>query len=524
MQPRCPHAHVVLAAAGLALLLATGDARADVGFNGYLSERLQLTMPHDDALISTQDLAIFQSLSEANLQARYYGMDDRLYIYADVSAFASFAGGYADRGDNNRLQFVKEHDVAQYRPFVVISEAYGQYDFSEHLSVTVGKKRVVWGSGQAFNPADVLNPPRDPTDPSFQRAGAYMLKVDAPFEHFTLTALASPAVLYSNAGIPYAVFMYPGYPPVEHVRNPTLTADPRDNQPHYAVAARLYALVKEADINAWLVYSNRYRDTRENLPQAAFSFSRYFFKDYEFHVEALAQLGSARTYANPACTFSQEAALACAQSGQPLQIQRYRDAMDFLPKMLFGTRTMLKDESFISVEYLFQADGYTPSEFQDTVRLQKRAGTFMRAGGVPPVSGSSGASSGNELPLRFQFEPLRRHYLLASWLKTRVMDDWTVNITGIMGLEDFSATLNGYVQWNAQEWLNLGVYAFLPIPSPTRLSSLSGVDPVARVQTQLGDYWGQLVPAGAEVDGERYGEYDALPFRGRLVAEARVFF
>ena len=45
-----------------------------------------------------------------------------------------------------------------------------------------------------------------------------------------------------------------------------------------------------------------------------------------------------------------------------------------------------------------------------------------------------------------------------------------------------------------------------------------------QVAQQLGDTWGQLVPLGAEADGQRFGEYDALLFRARVVAEARVFF
>ena len=64
----------------------------------------------------------------------------------------------------------------------------------------------------------------------------------------------------------------------------------------YALAARVYALIADSDVNAWIIYTNLYNDILENKPRAAFSFSRYFFKDYEFHVEALGQLGTARTW------------------------------------------------------------------------------------------------------------------------------------------------------------------------------------------------------------------------------------
>ncbi|MEW5849558.1 MAG: hypothetical protein AB2A00_12140 [Myxococcota bacterium] len=515
MRPR--HASLLLA------LVLPAPAWAETAFNGYVSERLQLTMPSDYALISTQDLAIMQSLSEGNIQVRFRGLDEKLYLYTDASAFASFAGGYADTDlTTGRLKFVKEHDVPNYRPFVVISEAYGTLELFEHLTLTAGKKRVVWGSGQAFNPTDLINPPRDPTDPNFQRAGAWMLKLDLPFERFTVSGLISPKVLYQQNGIPYALFMYPGYPPAEHVRNPTLVADPRDNQPHYAVAARLYALLFDSDINVWMLYTNLYNDALENKPRAAFSFSRYFFTDYEFHVEALLQLGSNRQYVNSACVGSENDLAGCVLSGKELATMREAHSMQFYPRLLFGTRTMFQDESTLSVEYLFQSDGYDRDEFDDFVTLQKRVGTFQRRGLVAGTVGTTG--TGSELPLRFSFDPARRHYLIVSYMKPKILDDWTIQGTSITALEDLSSTLTGSVTWNAQEWLNLALYAFIPTPSLGRLSQVHSNDPLGKLEDEMGEDWEGLLPLGADVDGKRYGEYDALPFRGRVVAEMRAYF
>jgi hypothetical protein len=506
-----------------ALLLLPAAARAELSYNGYLSERLQLTAPMQGAPMSTRDLPIMQSLTEANIQPRFKGMDDKLSIQADISAFAVFAGGYADTDKaSGQLKMIPEHDVANLRPFVVFSEMYAQYEFFDHLNIMVGKKRVVWGTGQAFNPTDVINPPRDPTDPNFQRAGTYLLKVDAPFEKFTLTALAAPKALYTSAGLPYAFFAYPAYAPTETVRNPTIFADPRDNQMHYALAARVYALVMDSDINVWALYTNSFNDDLQNKPRVAASFSRYFFKDYEFHAEVLGQLGSARTHVTSSCVASDAAVLGCMQSGTALTRQKWRDSTDFFPRLLFGSRTMLKDESMVSIEYLYQSDGYTPDEFQDAIRLQKRVGNFTRDGVNVASAGASGNSGG--LPTRFSFDPLRRHYLLLNYLKTQIMDDFMVNATWIMALEDGSSTVSGFVTWTAQEWLSLSIFGYLPIPSPGHLSKMHDRDPMAEVSQRLGDTWGQLIPLGAEADGDRFGEYDASPFRARVMAEARVFF
>jgi len=42
------------------------------------------------------------------------------------------------------------------------------YDFSltENLDITIGKKILKWGTGYAFNPTGVIEPPRSPSDPS----------------------------------------------------------------------------------------------------------------------------------------------------------------------------------------------------------------------------------------------------------------------------------------------------------------------------------------------------------------------
>jgi hypothetical protein len=82
------------------------------------------------------------------------------------------------------------------------------HDFVPQLNVVLGKKRIVWGAGLAFNPTDLLNPRRDPTDPTFQRAGAWVAQLEAPFETMTFSLLFAPTVLESMSGIP-AAFMQP---------------------------------------------------------------------------------------------------------------------------------------------------------------------------------------------------------------------------------------------------------------------------------------------------------------------------
>ncbi len=64
-----------------------------------------------------------------------------------------------------------------------------QYTLSETTFLDIGKILETWGTGFAFNPVNVLVPPKDPSDPSDTREGATLLKIEVLFEDLTLTAI-----------------------------------------------------------------------------------------------------------------------------------------------------------------------------------------------------------------------------------------------------------------------------------------------------------------------------------------------
>ena len=503
----------------------SGPARADLAANGYGMVRAQVTVPSDRSLVSTRDLAMIQLLPEANLQLKLNVLDDKLRFTSDTSAFGGFALGYSDRATGTyTLLPVADHDVPAFRPRFVISEAYGQWEVGEHLNITVGRKRVVWGTGQTVNPTDIINPPRDPSDPAFQRTGAWMLRVESPWELFTLTALVAPSVLTSNHGIPQAMLFYPPYASNETVRAPMLFPDARDTEPHFVAALRGYTLLWDTDINLWLLGSHRpsAADNLDTRPRFAASLSRTVFTSYELHFEGIVTPGSARQYAVSECVASDQAALMCIASGKSLVEQRHKDSWRMMPRFLVGTRTLLPDESILVVEYLYQHDGMKPEEFSDAMRLQQRIGNATRAtaGGFNPNT----SSQAGDLPVRFSFDPLRRHYLFVSWNKMQVLDDFTFLVTSITALEDLSSLLTGAIQWTPEQWLMLSVFGFLPVPGAGRISSWLPGNPLQALEDKASGRFKSWVPAGVLLDNERYGEYDATPFAGRVVTEVRVFF
>jgi hypothetical protein len=514
------------------LLLTAAAVRADDGmsFYGSVAERAQATAPRASSLRSTKDLPMLQALTEGNIRANGRYFDDRVSVFLDVSAFLVAQGGYADRSlTTDALVGVPDHEVASAAPFLALSEAGMTWEPFEHLLLTVGKKRVTFGSGSAVNPTDVLNPRRDPTDPAFQRTGVLLARADVPFEKLTFTALFSPAVLESSHGLPRYALAWP-----ENVRSDDIFGPPRvpdaDTELHYAALARVYALVFETDVNAWVIATNRFNDDDLFRPRLAASFARVFLDAHELHGEVLVQQGSTRRVAEPACVSTLDDFSRCAMSGTPLIVQDLKASERIIPRILVGWRYMPADASMLTIEYLYHADGLSPGAFAHLAHLMDHVGTVERAGlGALPGEGASSSGDG-ALPVRFAFEPLRRHYLIASYVKPQIADDFTVQTTLLMAVEDLSSMATGAVIWQAREWFQLSVFAFVPVPSPGAVSAFLadddrlGTDVLGEAYDAVPSGYRGYVPIGARIGDRVYGEYDIAPFSGRLMIEARAFF
>ncbi|MGA9520714.1 MAG: hypothetical protein WBV82_04570, partial [Myxococcaceae bacterium] len=428
------------------------------------------------------------NLLEGNVQVRQ-AFGERSFVYADISAFGRIAFDYRGVDESGNEIRLPDRDLDGSRPYFSLSELYLSHDFLPALNLTVGRKRVVWGSGMAYNPTDLLNPLKDPTDPALQRAGAWLAQLEVPLEKMTFSFLASPRITAQASGIPYRFLVWPEW-------------DRRDDQAHYQLAARMYALVADADVNVMLFYGNGYRDEFKAKPRAGLSFSRYFFEVHELHVEALLQTGSPRAYVNGPCVASREAIIQCGLEKQPFTRMDLLESSKFLPRVLVGGRTHFSDESILSIEYLYQADGFTRAQAQDTVNalsqlrsLSTLLGSQGGAAGVPLFGADE-----NGIPQRLRFEPMGQHYLFASWQKPNLRDDFTVSAMVLASLQDLSGLAVPSVGWRATEWMTLTASAFVPFPGP---SSLAAVDPDT---------------------GEAVSEYSLVPMAWRGMFEIKVFY
>ncbi|WP_224361155.1 hypothetical protein [Hyalangium versicolor] len=470
----------------IVVLLAAAPALA-AEVTGYVESRTQYQRSRVHGLLPTNDQPEIQQLLELNTQPRHEYRPGG-FVAADLSFFLQGAWRYRGLDADGREVGVPVREASAARPFVSLSELYLSHEVVPALHLLAGKKRILWGSGWAYNPTDLLNPPKDPTDPSSQRVGAYMVRVEVPLEKYTFTFVASPAVLEQESGLPRSLLVYPDW-------------DRRDREAHYLLAARAYALVANADLNLMLFQSNLYGDAFEDKTRLGFSFSRYFFDDYELHLEALVGRGSARSYPTPGCLDDAPAAAACFLEGKPLISTRRLDEKRLRPHILVGTRYQFTDESLLSVEYLYQADGLKRSEFQSVVNGLSLLSTASELGfDTSQVLGQLLGGTEAGLPLRFRFVPISRHYAFVTFQKPKIRDDFTVSASLIANLGDLSGMLAPSVAWSTTEWLTLTLSGFVPFSGPSSLAA--------------------TVPS----TGEHISEFELPPSSYRVLLQARLFY
>lgn len=262
--------------------------------NGYVDNRIQYAHINPNvSLVPTNNQPSITEILEGNIQLKI-NIGSKAFVYSDVSLIYQNGWLFYDKDGSGGRTRIDDHDVPTLRPTIIPSELYVSVSPKPWLNILLGKKRIIWGSGFAFNPTDLINPPKDPTDPNFQRAGQWVARIELPFEKFTISTLFAPQVLYQQNGLPFAIMKYPDYQLADGTK-------PADDSYHYLFAARLYMLLFNTDINLFYFFSNKYADSFENTSRFGISLSRYFFTDYELHIESLFQMGSGKNYPSHAC-------------------------------------------------------------------------------------------------------------------------------------------------------------------------------------------------------------------------------
>lgn len=459
--------------------------RTDI--NGYLATRTSYARSRVNGLFPTDDVPQWATLLELNGQLKVT-FHPNGFAYADVSLIGQAGFDYRglDKAGNETFTLLK--DPAAVRPLISINELYALYEVAPWLNFMLGKKRIVWGPGQAFNPTDLLNVRKDPTDPTFQRAGAWLVRAEVPLETMAFTFMFAPQVTEQAVGIPYGFILYPDW-----------DKNRPDTDAHYLFAARAYFLIADADVNVIGYFSNKYYDDFEKKLRVGGSFSRIFFTTWETHAEFLVQQGSARQYIKPQCVGGTILdAQGCLASGG--FVDRKLNDSSYFPQLLAGVRKTFDDDSFISVEYMYQADGYTRAQFQDQINALDLFNQARALGINVPSSIFSTGTARDGIPSRFSFAPTVQHYAFITAQKPRLKDDFTLQLVLIANLQDLSTLWSPSVTWSATEWLQLSLLGFIPLQGPDALA------------------------ATVKSTGGHASEYGLLPQLARVFIEARLFY
>ncbi len=477
--------------------------------NGFLDTRTTGAYASVGHLLPADDVAHLANLTEGNIQLKLDWGDKGTGV-ADAS-FLFQKGGlyYGNDGTGERLR-LPDHDVSMYRPSAVLSEFYGTYNFHDHFNLTVGKKRIVWGPGLANNPTDLLNPAKDPTDPTMQRAGSWLVRAEAPFDLFTLSFVAAGKVTRQFGGIPGGLVYYPdAHPATQYDKYGNAQSDGYDTRPHYALAARAYALWKETDWNLYWFQTQQYNDAFNYKNRVGLSASHVFFNALELHVEAVGYTGSSKAYFDSSCIGSVSAFQGCGMAGKTPGGYTQIDDPGVRVKALAGGRWQFGDNASFTFEYLYNGEGYNSQEFSNFAQVASlrpqllslmdtlaSAHVSLPGNALSFLSPTSNTDSG--APQKFTFEPMRRHYAFFTYLHTMIADDWNVNTVVLLGLEDLSGQIAPQVTWLTREWLNLTLGGLYTIPGVKSL--------------------------GAQVGDVRYTENGMQPTMWRLFFSARVFY
>jgi hypothetical protein len=381
-----------LAIAALVVGLGSPAASADDAFlaRGYLLSRFQM-YPADTGAVLYPALAVdkFQSFLEGNADLTLRG--ERFALRSDVSALYRVSPSGCRAGTD-------------LPGCLVINELYATLDVvANHLAVLVGRHRVAWGSALSFHPVEPMNPAPDPTDPSYQRLGAWTAMLELHADDFVVTGAWFPQVTHSAAGTPDHLDVHAGL-----------------------AGGRLAWRPSGFELSAIGLY-----DLQAQLPEVGASGSAVL-GDWPFEVHGEALMHQRR-----------ELHAGTLQPGncpvQSLGIP-HREVSDV--SAIAGARWDRGDGTLINLEYLRNGDGLRTADFNAVIATADLLAMSCPDARIAPTDV---AQDGR--PPQFASAFLRRNYAIASAVLAKLGDEGMLanlgaNASVLAGLDDRSGVVS----------------------------------------------------------------------------------
>lgn len=317
------------------------------------------------------------------------GNNSRLELFLDSKASEWTKAHFSGRSYYSTLKPEKE-----FRSF--LDEAYFDMNFDNRLNLRIGKQRTVWGAGAAWNPSDILNPVKDPTDPSEQKEGILSAKAD-----FTLGNewgfLQNP--VFTAVFVPSLV----GADVFETNRN--------------QLAAKLYFLAGGFDLHLIASF------IEDEKPEFGLSASGVLFDVLELHAEGIFQEGSERFYVTSNNQVS----------------QNKLDRGNIFSKWLIGSRYTLPGDIVFLTEYYHTDEGYNRNEIENYLNLLSKDRTKLSL-----------------LPQR----DLRKNYIFVNLSKSNLWDTFNISSRVLGNLDDGSLMLSPRIEYIRIEDVTLAIEPF----------------------------------------------------------------
>ena len=328
---------------------------------------------------------------EVDLQPTLTVMDRRLRIALDLTLYVSSI-------------------TPKY--LLLFNEMFIESKVAGSLYVMAGRKRIVWGSGLAVNPTDLINPVKNPLDFEQQRAGAFIFPlVELVAKKLTFSALVNPRMEFNQYALPTTMdFTRP------------------------LIAARFYFMVRGADVNLMYFYDHRVRHHYAGL-----SLSRYFGDKFEAHLETLVGQGPS--------TFPPVPIVPSCSALSPASDK-------VVGSLVAGGRVDLADQTFVSLEYFYNGNGFSKDAYNTYRDAAGCTRTALLSTPQPELQ-----QAGH--PIDPLFALLRQHYLAVSFVRPHVtaekLENLSVSATLLWSMEDFSLLLQARVAYKIYEAVTLGL-------------------------------------------------------------------
>ncbi len=375
-----------------------GRPEVEVGLEGLYYRTAETPLNRGNAL----DLGKDQTFARATLAAKQ-----------TVGAARVVVRGFVERS----LGATRDQTRWQVR------QAWAQYDWGSGVALRVGKQRIAWGSGFAWNPTNRVEPPKNPFNTGLEQEGAWAARLDwvpTPWAGVILVAARGDTV---PGDLPFGV--------------------PAETRRTGALRARF--LVRDTDVA--VVFSGG----KNQRTLVGFDVGRDVAGQVSVHAEGAFYRGAELLPARADTTFFRLAA---------------------------GLLYSHQDDSF-GLEYFWNGEGYDGARLdaylagldvsfgrsvdpRQPFAVRRQALASYLGGVAVPYSGGLG---------------LRRHYLHASWTRSIGGGRWTFAARGVAGLADGGVALTPGVAYAPRGNVTLhldGVVLVGPETSEYRLAPIRG--------------------------------------------------